>query len=389
MIIDTAKPSLPTGADLRIWRQGDGPLPDWLTESVSGPLQPNGTFLIATPLGRQRVHRGYLVVEQAGQVYTCPPCEVDGRVAELRSQVAAAARPMNLIGPGKSLKSAIPSRRRKTKRGSPAAPRARSYPTPRGNWPTIEWVHVAELMVDEDYQRSIETGVSRRLIASIAAHWDWRLCMPLAVSRRDTGRYVIDGQHRLAAAKMRGDLPQLPCCIASYDGPADEAAMFVAANRARRAINRLDDFHAALVAGDEDAIEVNRVVRAAGLTVSRKTGSQSWLPGEVAFTSSIQTVMGRHGEELVQEALQAIARAFEGQVLTNGASLFLGLTRILISPPDGLNRERLLRSLRAFDMRGWGSFVQGVDGGDARAQAMRTAILDAYNDGDLQRLAAA
>ena len=165
--------------------------------------------------------------------------------------------------------------------------------------------------------------------------------------------------------------------------------MFVAANRARRAINRLDDFHAALVAGDEDAIEVNRVVRAAGLTVSRKTGSQSWLPGEVAFTSSIQTVMGRHGEELVQEALQAIARAFEGQVLTNGASLFLGLTRILISPPDGLNRERLLRSLRAFDMRGWGSFVQGVDGGDARAQAMRTAILDAYNDGDLQRLAAA
>ncbi|WP_155986263.1 hypothetical protein [Novosphingobium resinovorum] len=51
--------------------------------------------------------------------------------------------------------------------------------------------------------------------------------------------------------------------------------MFVAANRARRAINRLDDFHAALVAGDEDAVEINRVVEAAGLRVSRQTGSQS------------------------------------------------------------------------------------------------------------------
>jgi hypothetical protein len=67
--------------------------------------------------------------------------------------------------------------------------------------------------------------------------------------------------------------------------------MFVAANRARRAINRLDDFHAALVAGDEDASEVRDIIERAGLTVARRTGSQSWLAGEVAFTSSVQTVL--------------------------------------------------------------------------------------------------
>lgn len=364
--------------DVQLWQQGSGPVPGWLMPWMIGRVEANGTFLIETPLGQQRVHRSYVVVEQAGDVYAWPAEEVDERVSELRERAAAAARPANMVGPGKSLKTAIPSRRRSVRERMPE--KVRTYPPVRGAPPSIEWVAVGDLMVDGDYQRSIESETSRRLIASIAAHWDWRLCMPLAVSKREDGRYVIDGQHRLEAARLRGDLLHLPCSIATYDGPADEAAMFVAANRARRAINRLDDFHAALVAGDEDALEINRVVQAAGLRVSRQTGSQAWLPGEVAFTSSIATVMGRHGEDLVLDALSAIAEAFKGQVLSNGASVFLGLTRIMVSPPEGLNRDRLLRCLNAFDMKGWGSFVHRVKGGDARAQVMRAAILEAYDD---------
>lgn len=352
-----------------------------------GRVEANGTFLIQSRLGRQRVHHRNVVVEQGGDVYAWTADEVDERVAELRDRIMAASRPANMVGPGKSLKTAIPSTR-KAKQGRKME-RARSYPPVRGTPPSIEWVSTGDLMVDGDYQRSIENNSSRRLIASIASHWDWRLCMPLAVSRRADRRFVIDGQHRLAAARLRPDIAHLPCCIATYEGPADEAAMFVAANRARRAINRLDDFHAALVTGDEDAVEINRVVEAAGLRVSRQTGSQSWQPGEVAFTSSIASVLGRYGEELVLEALAAIADAFKGQVLSNGASVFLGLARILVMPPEGLDRGRLLKSLNAFDMKAWGRFVQGVKGGDMRAQAMRAAILEAYDSRAMMQRAAA
>ena len=62
---------------------------------------------------------------------------------------------------------------------------------------------------------------------------------------------IIDGQHRWAAAVRRGDLLQLPCCLFTYDNPEDEARMFIVANRARKPMNRLDDFHAALAAADE------------------------------------------------------------------------------------------------------------------------------------------
>lgn len=372
--VDRAQ-AMPAG--VRIWRHGDE-IPDWIRSQLAGPIATNGTFLIETPLGRQRVHRGYVIIEQEGLLYSCPAGEAAAHVSEISDRRAVGTAPTAIVGPGKSLKSAIP--KRTAKRGIAAEPAQRTYPPVRGAPPSIEWVAVGELLVDDSYQRSIETEPSRRLIASIAARWDWRLCMPLAVSRREDGRYVIDGQHRLAAAKLRRDIPHLPCSVATYDGPADEAGMFVASNRARRAINRLDDFHAALVAGDEDAIEVNRVVVEAGLHVSRNTGSQSWIAGEVAFTSSIQTVLARHGEEVAGAALKAIAIAFEGQVLSNGASVFLGLCRILTSPPEGLDRSRLFQSLKKFTMKEWGDFVQGVKGGDTRAQAMRQALLETYGE---------
>jgi len=291
-----------------------------------------------------------------------------------------------IAGPGKSLMKPLVTRKR-----AKALVKRRTYPPVQGTPPSIEWIAVCDLMVDETYQRSIASGPSQSLIATIASRWDWRLCMPLAVSRRDVGRCVIDGQHRLAAAKLRGDIPHLPCSVATYNGPADEALMFVAANRARRAINRLDDFHAALVAGDEDALEIRRVVEGAGLKVSRKTGSQSWLPGEVAFTSSIQKVAFRHGEELAQSALAAIARAFPNQVLTVGAALFLALTKIMILPPFKIERERLFATLRTRSMVQWGDIIRTTKGNDARAAAIKQTMLDEYvrhASEELDRLAA-
>ena len=241
--------------------------------------------------------------------------------------------------------------------------------------------HPDELKIDETYQRSIDTEPSRRLIGQIAARWDWRLCVPLMVSKRDDGLYVIDGQHRLSAAKRRGDIPFIPCCISTYESPADEARMFVAANRSRRTVNHLDDFHAAIVAKDEDAIEIANVVAAAGLRVSRKTGSKSWIPGEVTFTAAIRKVMSRHGDKLAKDVLIALARAFPDQVLSNGSSIFTALASISITPPPGgIDRDRLEMSLRAFDMKGWGTFMVGCKGGDDRRRAMREAILMKYEE---------
>lgn len=370
--------------DVRTWTNDGSPIPEWVRAHMPGKLASNGTFLISTPVGTARVHVGNVVIEHCGELWSRPPNEVTELIEALKAEAAPA---ITAIGPGKSAQFGTRSKSgRGKKRG---AERKMAFPSPIGSMPSIEWVHTSELTVDQSYQRSIDNEGSRRLIASIAANFDWRLCAPLVVSRRPDGsKIIIDGQHRWAAAVRRGDLLQLPCCLFTYASPKDEARMFIVANRARKPMNRLDDFHAALAAADEDALEILRLVTEAGLTIARNTSSTAWKPREVAFTSSIATALRRHGDAVVSAALTCMAEAFEGQSLTHGASVFGALIKVFASPPKGFDPDRLVPVLRRFDMARLGEIVRDQKGGDARAIAVCRAIVEALVSLDDNSLAA-
>ncbi|QDC02801.1 DUF6551 family protein [Mesorhizobium sp. 8] len=152
--------------------------------------------------------------------------------------------------------------------------------------------------------------------------------------------------------------------------------MFIVANRARKPMNRLDDFHAALAAADEDAIEIQRLVTEAGMRMARNTSSTAWKAGEVAFTSSIATALRRHGPAIVSAVLTSIAEAYEGLPLTYGASIFGALIKLFANPPEGFDPDDLVPTLRQFDMVLVGEAVKGLSGGDSRAVAVHGAILE-------------
>ncbi|MCJ2080783.1 DUF6551 family protein [Methylobacterium sp. J-090] len=358
--------------DVRNWTNDGSFIPDWVRMQMSGDVASNGTFLIVTLVGTARVHLGDVVIEHRGQLWSRSPEEVpqliDGFDAEVSLPIAA-------IGPGKAAQFGTKSKAGKGR--TRGGERKIGFRPPIGKMPSIEWVHTTELSVDQSYQRSIDNEGSRRLIASIAANFDWRLCAPLVVSRRPDGsKVIIDGQHRWAAAVRRGDLLQLPCCLFTYDSPEDEARMFIVANRARKPMNRLDDFHAALAAGDEDALEIQRLVTEAGLRVARNTASTAWKAGEVAFTSSIAAALRRYGPPIVSAALTSIAEAYEARPLTYGASIFGALIKLFANPPEGFDPDDLVPTLRHFDMASLGEIIRGLNGGDTRTAAVHAAILE-------------
>lgn len=377
--------------------KGSNALPEWAKPHVIGHRETNGSFMIHTRAGQEKVQArclpGYLLIEREGAVYTRHPSEARAFLAEMdgKEQIVIDEMADRATRPARNAKH-VPvaggvghqvnrseSGRKSPQTGGAQPERKSAFPPAIGRMPTPLNCAPSELKIDDSYQRSIDTGPSRALIAKIAHGWDWRMCLPLVVSKRaDDSLYVIDGQHRLAAAQLRGDIAWLPCCVGEYNGIADEAAMFVAMNRARRAINRLDDFHAATAGGDGEALKIVELVTDAGFTVSRKTGSATWVPGEVAFTSAIATVLRKHGERVVREALKAMADAFPGQRLVAGSSVFTALCRVLISPPEDFERDRLFRALGKFDMQGWADFLKGAKGGDDRAQKLRDVLLMAY-----------
>jgi hypothetical protein len=85
------------------------------------------------------------------------------------------------IGPGKvrQFGTTGPKNLEAAKSDPKAIGRRPNFSSPIGSQPTIEWIHLNRLSIDGAYQRSTENEASRRLINSIAAKFDWRLCAPL------------------------------------------------------------------------------------------------------------------------------------------------------------------------------------------------------------------
>lgn len=196
--------------------------------------------------------------------------------------------------------------------------------------PVLQYCSPEQLQIDQDYQRTLETGPSKTLIRRIAMFWDWGLCQPLIVARRaDGGLYVVDGQHRLEAAKLRGDIWQLPCVVASYANAAEEAASFVALNQNRRPLGALDIFKAALLAGDEAAVTIRRALEETDLELARTSNNQCMAPGAVGNIGGLQRCLREHGETVLVAALDVLSQSYKGQVLRYGGSIFPGIAAIV------------------------------------------------------------
>lgn len=253
-----------------------------------------------------------------------------------------------------------------------------SFSAPQGRRPTLDWLTPVELSVDTAYQRSIDTPASRRLIGGIAASWRWDLCLPLLVSRRPDGsHYVVDGQHRLAAALLRKDIPVLPCFIRDLDGAASEAALFIHANRARKTMSALDDYHAAVAAGDETLCKIDEMVRHAGLSIARHNSAKAWSPGEMTCVAGIRRHLRQRGEEAVRSSLKTMGQAFGDEVIANPGAIFGGLVMIYANPPAQLALSSFPTMLGTRSSQEWCERA-GVDAcrsGPSRDAAMRDIFL--------------
>lgn len=252
----------------------------------------------------------------------------------------------------------------------------------RGAPPSIEWQGLDNLMVDRSYQRTTEAADSQGLIRRMAADWDWRLCAPLTVSRRvePAGLYVIDGQHRLEAARLRGDIPHLPCIISTFGSVAEEAGCFVAVNSSRRRVTPLDTFRAQLASGDPKAVQISELIYGAGLSIAKHGNHIGWKPGQISCIAGVRNSLSRHGPAPTRQALEAVAFAWADEVLQYAGRILAGLYPIMAAPPEGFDRDRFLQVLKGWKQTEWFAAMlrRQARHGELPESAMQHAMLDAW-----------
>lgn len=181
-----------------------------------------------------------------------------------------------------------------------------------GQTPELAWIPLEKLVIDKSYQRTTATRASQKNIEHIRQNFNWASCGALTVAAAADGTYaVIDGQHRMSAAKLREDITQMPCLIVGTIAPQGQAVSFSAINSRRVSLNGLAQYHAAVAAGDPDACGLAELLQEAGVEIPRapvlggKTG-----PYQTQAVGTLLKMLGKHSRSQILRTLAVIPAAY-------------------------------------------------------------------------------
>lgn len=172
----------------------------------------------------------------------------------------------------------------------------------------MTWLHIADLVVDDSYQRRISRE-GQKSVRAIAAEFRWPWFTPVLVAPVDGGKYaIIDGQHRTTAAAICG-FKAVPCLITKGDR-REQAKAFAAINGRVQRASAMQIYHAAKAAGAEWAVGVDQVVSAAGVEILRYPIAAN-LPERPRHSTmsakAIQQIITRFGPDTTITMLRCIS----------------------------------------------------------------------------------
>lgn len=253
-----------------------------------------------------------------------------------------------------------------------------------GKPPTLEWIATSDLCIDPVYQRVTEGVQSKRIIRAMVHQWDWRLCLPLSVSRRANDELlVVDGQHRLIGARERGDIAHLPCVISSHANAAEEARTFVALNQQRQRLSQGDIFRASLASGDEEAQATLYLIEKSGLSLAAHSNWTAWKPGQIFCAPAITKARKQYGDGIVGSALTVLSRAYPDEPLRFAGTLLPALYPVFQGRAKiaGFDPECFQEAVSSVDQQGWldEASVIRVREQCSRREALITALIIEYD----------
>lgn len=141
----------------------------------------------------------------------------------------------------------------------------------------LRYIGKNQLVVDYTYQRTHST----QKVRALARDWSWMACGAILVAKRNGQYYVVDGQHRVLAAKSRADVIDLPCILFETDAPSDEAVAWLGANKNRKVPDSVDTFRALVAARDPDAMYLQETCDRLGIVITKSADSSKRLKGVV------------------------------------------------------------------------------------------------------------
>ncbi|HET6907849.1 MAG TPA: DUF6551 family protein [Mycobacteriales bacterium] len=239
----------------------------------------------------------------------------------------------------------------------------------------LRWVAIAEMKVNPRAQREFRPDKA----AKIAAELDLEALGYPVVNRRDGHYYIVDGQHRIAALKLIGyGDQQIQCDCLEGLTEAEEAELFLRRDE-RTAISTYDKFRIAITAEREVETDIDRIVRAQGLVVSRNKNT----PHAVSAVGTLRKVYTQAGPIALGRALRIIRDAYGDAGLEAPVIHGIGLLcqRYNGRLNDELAVQRLSKLQGSVGALLASAEKQRLQSGNQKSQCVAAAAVDVINAG--------
>jgi len=176
-----------------------------------------------------------------------------------------------------------------------------------GPAPMLQWVKIADLVVDETYQRALRDQ-GRRNVQRIAEQFRWSCFAPVIIAPVEGGKFaIVDGQHRTTAAALIG-VELVPCQVVIADRET-QAKAFVAINGAVTKISRMALHAAAVAAGEPEAMLLAQACEIAEVELLRyPVPKDQQKAGQTMSVQAAAACFAQYGRDTFISAMQCITQ---------------------------------------------------------------------------------
>ncbi len=248
---------------------------------------------------------------------------------------------------------------------------------------TNELVHIDNLEINPNAQRALDTGRAKRMANNFLP----QAAGTLVVCRRDGKNYVVDGQHRLAAARMAG-VTTMTCEIHHGLSQQHEAELFLINNKESKPPTKYDEYRIGLIAEHPLFVETQQVLDKHGLRMAPGPTTNA-----IGAISAVTGIVQTHGADILDASLTVLERAFGRHEATWEGTMLHGVATFIhrhLSPPteDALQQlgDRLAIGGSALQWKGKvlasaTEFGTQQTGSRTRSAAAYRLVVAAWNKG--------
>lgn len=206
------------------------------------------------------------------------------------------------------------------------------------------WVKPQELVIDLQVQRNLR----QRRVNKIAEDFDPAALGTVVLAERSNGELVvIDGQHRIAAARLAGQ-EDTPVHAEVHTGlsPQEEAALFRRKNNTEK-VGPVDRHRVAVTEGNPLNLAIESVAHAYGFRVSQGTSKDSF--AAVAGATRIVATGGERGAELLRDTFEVVTKAWPHDRLAVDGRIIEGVAYFLHRHGPLVDKAGLIHKLALYE----------------------------------------